>query len=140
MINLAAIANAYNPILLVVALGLSLYAGIKLKRATGLLLLISALIVYSLMYLDKYFLWWSTIGLDYSTHTATALAMCLFIGWVSRGKIIAGCLAGSLLAYCQLMVVLNYHSWADIVSTAAPVGLLLGALYYFSRYSRLLTL
>jgi hypothetical protein len=138
--NLASIANVYNPLLLLVSITLAVYWGFKFKSARGLVLVIFAIAVYAFMFLDNKYLIWPAVGLDYSTHTATALAMCIFIGTTVKNFFMKTVLAISLLAYCELMVVLSYHSWMDIVSTAVPVGLILSLIYYFAGKSRLLTI
>lgn len=128
MLSLPFICDLYNPLLLAVCIAV---CGIYIKQRSFLRLLRFfgiIFVVYGLMYIDKLLQWWPSFGLDYSTHTATALAMCLFIAAFVREQeikgrvLIFGVLGLSLIAYEQLMVVLNYHSWADIVSTAAVVG------------------
>ena len=138
--NLASVANVYNPLLLLTSIALAVYWGFKFKSARGLMLVTFAIVVYALMFLDNKYLFWPSVGLDYSTHTATALAMCIFIGTTVKNFFMKTVLALSLLAYCELMVVLSYHSWMDIVSTAVPVGLILSLIYYFAGKSRLLTI
>jgi len=138
MFSLAHIADIYNPLLLVISIALSIYWGIKFKSARGLMLVISAVVVYSLMFLDLNFKIWPSFGLDYSTHTATALAMCFFIGATLKKVWINILLLASLLAYGELMVILNYHSWLDIFSTGIVVGLVLYFIYFFLRNSRFL--
>lgn len=135
MSNLATLANAYNPILLLISLGLGVFLGIKYKSARVVLLVLSAVVVYSIMFLDNKFKLWGGMGLDYSTHTATSLAMCIFIGTSIRNTVMNIILALTLGGYCALMVALNYHSWADILSTAAVVGVLLSVLYYSANSS-----
>lgn len=83
----------------------------------------AAIVVYGLMFIDIKFGIWVYFGLDYSSHTATALAMCIFLGTAYKNLIVRIGLAVSLIAYCSLMVFLNYHSWADILSTAVVVAI-----------------
>ncbi len=136
--NLANVADAYNLLLLLISITLAIYWGVKFKSARGLMLIMSAVVVYSLMFLDIKFLIWPFVGLDYSTHTATALAMCMFIGTTAKKFFIKAVLALSLAAYFELMVILGYHTWTDIFSTAVPVGLILYLLYYLTGKNKLL--
>jgi hypothetical protein len=138
--NLANVADAYNPLLLLTSIALAIYWGFKFKSARGIILVLSAIIVYALMFLDNKYLLWPAAGLDYSTHTATALAMCMFIGATLKNVFTRIILAVSLVAYCELMVVLSYHTWMDIASTAVPVGLILFLLYYFTRENKFLAI
>lgn len=138
--NLANVADAYNPLLLLISIALAIYWTFKFKSAQGLMLVMFAIIVYALMLLDNKYLMWPLIGLDYSTHTATALAMCMFIGATAKKFFINVILAISLVAYCELMVILSYHTWMDIFSTAMPVGLILYLLYYFTRKNKIFTI
>lgn len=137
MISLANVANAYNPALLLLSVGLSVYVGFKYRSARGVLLVLSAVIVYALMFMDKRFSAWAALGLDYSTHTATALAMCIFIATTVGKRLVNIALALSLALYCCLMVFLNYHSWIDILTTGALVGTFISGLYYMTRKSKL---
>lgn len=136
---LAIVANAYNPTLLVFSIGISVYLGFKYKSGWGILFILSAFIVYSMMFVDKWYSIWASVGCDFSTHTATSLAMCLYIGISLRRRSINFLLAGTIIAYFEIMVILGYHNWADIISTAIPVGLILGALYYFMMNHLLFT-
>lgn len=138
MSALALIANAYNPSLLVISIFLSIFYGIKYRSFRGVLLFVTAIIAYSLMFIDKHFSLWDSVGLDYSTHTATSLGMCIFIGSTLKGNKSKITLIVSLLTYFQMMVVLNYHSWADILTTALPVGLLCGIMTIYAAKSKYL--
>lgn len=130
---LAIITNLYNPVLLIISIILSIKCLWISKNGRGLLFIFSAVIVYGLMFLDKSMGIWEGFGSDYSTHTATALAMCLFIGSTVNNKIITAVLVVSFVVYGEFMVLLNYHSWGHILSTAVVVGAFLGALYYATR-------
>ena len=59
--------------------------------------------------------------MDYSTHTALSLVLTLFLATGHRKY--RGLVAASFVAYLLLMLYQGYHTVADIVSTAAAVGL-----------------
>jgi hypothetical protein len=127
---LAKIADAYNPALLFISIVIALYFLAFKKDLHGLRLIVSAVIVYAIMFLDKKFSIWPAFGLDYSTHTATSLAMCLFICTAYKKTIVLIFLMLSLLMYAGTMVLLNYHSWSDIASTAFVIIVCLIPLYF----------
>ena len=124
--TLAIIADVYTPILALAALAILLRAPGRLQwQALGARmarLAAGALIAYGLMFLDNWLQLWPALGMDYSTHTAVALVLVMFIAahapnarwwcWIS------------LPAYAVLMLVLRYHTAADIVTTALAVGVL----------------
>lgn len=124
--TLDAIADAYTPLLALASLVLLLrplralqwqVLGLRLASLAA-----GALIAYGLMFMDDRLAIWPVAGLDYSTHTAVALVLVMFLsrhwpkarwpGWLS------------LCAYGLLMLYQQYHTVADIVSTAAAVGIL----------------
>jgi hypothetical protein len=88
--------------------------------------MVSLVLVYTIMFVDKHFEFWLGFGLDYSTHSALSLVlvMCLSVMW--RRLLVLWW--GSLLGYFLLMLYQQYHSVADIVST---VIVLVGLLYPF---------
>lgn len=90
--------------------------------------LFALVIAYSLMWADHAFLWWRAIGLDYSTHSAVALALAVVIGTSSRRFAIP--VAVTLFIYFALMIYQRYHTVADIASTVAALAGPLAALAY----------
>jgi len=80
----AFIADLYIPLLLL-SIVVSLFKrtignGFKAQIKDIGILLASVLVVYVLMFLDIALNLWSKLGLDYSTHTALALALlCFFV-------------------------------------------------------------
>jgi hypothetical protein len=79
--------------------------------------------VYLVHGLDRALGLWASAGLDYSTHTAVAVALAAALAARERRWLLA--LAPLLAGYALLMVRLGYHSWADIGTTAllvAPVA------------------
>lgn len=112
------ICNAITPLLLIALLGLPwLYAG-RLARRRFVILIVAQTAAgiaatYSLMAMDNLMHWWPRRGMDYSTHTAFALSLALPLlkhhhwAW-----------GGLLLFYGVCMNQLQYHSWADMLTTA----------------------
>lgn len=116
------VADAYTPLLLLIALldiALRWRAGDKLH---GFKLAYALVMVYGWMFIDKGLQLWHSLGLDYSTHTAAALALVICIAVRKRlaVKIVLGC---SLVLYGGLMHLLSYHTWLDMMSTASIIAL-----------------
>lgn len=119
--TLAIIADAYTPLLLLLALiDIARYwrCGNKL---CGTRLIYAVFVVYLWMFIDKYFQLWAILGLDYSTHLAAALALVIVIDG-GKQLITQLALASSLVAYSWLMFLLHYHSWSDMGSTLCIVA------------------
>ncbi|MBQ1783863.1 MAG: hypothetical protein II007_09445 [Gammaproteobacteria bacterium] len=81
--------------------------------------LIAAAIVYGLMLVDLWLGLWPRWGLDYSTHSALAIALVVQLWWLLPR--LRWLWLGSLLAYAALMRYQGYHSWGDMVTTALAV-------------------
>jgi hypothetical protein len=93
---------------------------------------VGALIVaYGLMWLDSVTGLWSRIGLEYSTHTAVAVALASAIFASSRGIGIAAYVLLGL--YISLMLYQRYHTVPDIASTAVAVGGPVFLLVYYTH-------
>jgi hypothetical protein len=128
------IADTYTPLLLMIALGVAIARAVGGQRWFWLRLLASALLVYGLMFADNRWHWWPALGLDYSTHTAAALALALFIGVGLHIRLVWILLGTSLLAYGELMFYLGYHTWMDMGATAAVIGAGLWLIYRAPDY------
>jgi hypothetical protein len=89
------------------------------------------LIAYGLMFLDLRLQIWPARGLDYSTHTAVALALVAFLSFNKPNLLILW--LGSLIAYLLLMLYQRYHTFSDIALTSViflvPVWLVLTFIY-----------
>lgn len=124
--TLDVIADAYTPLLALGCIGFLLQPLAKLH----LRLLVTrmarifagALVAYGLMFLDHWLQPWPAMGLDYSTHTAVALVLVMFLSTHSRQT--RWVWPASLVGYALLMMYQRYHTLADIVTTAIVVGLL----------------
>ncbi len=136
--TLDTIADFYTPLLALAALAFIVIALFKSQwRLAGqrLLTLTAALsVAYGLMFFDKHFKLWSSFGLDYSTHTAVALVLVVFLA-TNAPKLTTLWLV-SLLAYALLMLYQGYHTVSDIVVTGTvviiPVWLVLA--YFYQRW------
>ena len=71
--------------------------------------------IYAVAGIDVVFSLWGRSGLDYSTHTAFAVSLALSIG-LARPRW-AWALAIVILAHSTLLVLLDFHSPADIVTS-----------------------
>jgi hypothetical protein len=126
------VADSYAPLLGVTWLALVIQPAISRRWRQAfwrLALGFSTLVIaYSFMWADNAFLWWPSVGLDYSTHSAVALALAAAIGASSPRLRLP--VAATVLAYFLLMLHQRYHTIADIASTSAAVAAPLAALVY----------
>jgi hypothetical protein len=70
---------------------------------------------FGFMAIDNPIKLWLKLGLDYSTHSAVALVLVLFL-YLRKPKLCIYYIA-SLLLHFWLMVLLQYHSAPDVFST-----------------------
>jgi hypothetical protein len=124
--TLDSFADAYVP-LIAVASALHLVQSAiarrwRLVRRQGVLLLAGLAVAYGLMFLDAALSIWPTFGLDYSTHTAVALVLVIFLCSLSVKLIPVW--GASLMLYLALMLYQEYHTLADILTTILVVDLL----------------
>lgn len=123
--TLDTIADAYIPLLLLIAIltmtircisnQSTIIANLKILGS----LLLLCIVAYGLMFIDQRLGLWPSIGLDYSTHTATAVVLAYVLFLLFPG---AGLLTGaSLVMYAGLMIYQGYHSWSDILSTGIVI-------------------
>jgi hypothetical protein len=124
--TLDAIADAYTPLLALAALALLLrplfarhwqVLGARMTRLAA-----GAFVAYGLMFLDSRLQLWPAMGMDYSTHTAAALALVMFLA--AHAPTTRRACWISLAGYVLLMLYQRYHTVADIVTTAIVVGML----------------
>ena len=116
------VADSYNPLILLIALVLSLRAIhekkiVKALRNIGMLL-VTIIPVYALMLIDKKVEIWLSMGLDYSTHTALAAVITMYIAKETR---FALQIFTSTALYIGLMLYQEYHTLLDIVSTLVVI-------------------
>jgi len=116
------IADSYIPVLAIIAFLASVLVSsgsqnrvkIALIRLSGLSILLGA--AYGFMLLDNAYSIWPNLGLNYSTHTAVSLVLALFLVMLIPKLFLLW--SASLVVYCGLMLYQEYHSVADILSTA----------------------
>ncbi|MDP5253568.1 MULTISPECIES: hypothetical protein [unclassified Vibrio] len=116
---LAVIADLYTPVLIASLLvGVGAIANAQRPLLIGVLksLLVLLIWVYGLMILDTVLMIWPRWSLDYSTHTALALALIWALVKVRKAH--KKYSIASMVLYGQIMVVMNYHTWQDIITTA----------------------
>lgn len=120
--QLDSIADAVNPVLFVICSTSTIVSCSRDKNYIApIQLFLVVLAVYVLMFIDKLTSLWSNFGLDYSTHSAVALALVLYLILQWRNVLLRVCLAVVLLAYYALEVYQQYHSLMDIVTTVAAL-------------------
>ena len=116
------IADAYTPLLLLLALLDLVFRWRNNDKLHSLKLMSAVVVVYGWMLADTRFQLWHSLGLDYSTHTAAALALVIVIALGKRLAVKIP-LATSLVFYGCLMSALSYHTWADMLATAVIISL-----------------
>ena len=117
---LDAIADAINPSLLVLAL---VGPWIQTRKPPWVLwgrTFLSLAVVYAIQFADHQFMLWPRLGLDYSTHTAFAVAVIVSLGAFDKRWFVV--LLPVLVVYAGLMMYLGYHSLADILTAALVIG------------------
>jgi hypothetical protein len=113
-----AVCDSVNPILFLSSIGVIGYFLIKKNYKhslfVGLGTLYGLLVTYGILFIDKKVQFWERMGMDYSTHTAFAFALCSVIGIFMEKAVL---MAVILAAYIIAMLYQRYHTVADIAST-----------------------
>lgn len=131
------IADSYIPALTVLTLVLLIREGwingVPKAAQSFLRVLLSVFYVYSVMFTDEHFKIATSLGFDYSTHTALALVLVIYLalydtkskhgiefkhGTKLNGINLRALTIGSMLLYVWLMIYQSYHSITDITLTA----------------------
>jgi len=107
------LANAMIPLLGI----LLLYAGRRRSREVLVRVTVALAWAYVLHFLDRALAIWDGHLLDYSTHTAVAIAIGATLARLGRGWAVAT--IAIWVAYAALMVHARYHPLDDILTTAA---------------------
>ena len=123
--TLDAIADSYIPALALISLAVIAADAFRVQWRLVSLRIFAflgiALIAYSLMFLDGRLDIWPAFGLDYSTHTAVASGLVLFLSFcVPRWTVFW---IFSLISYALLMLYQRYHTIADIITTGLAVSI-----------------
>ncbi|WP_431687601.1 hypothetical protein [Hahella sp. NBU794] len=132
---LDAIADSYNPLLGLVTLMLLGYTLWRRRWAAAgrlsLTLFGGLAIAYTVRWVDHTLDIWPALGMDYSTHSAVAIVITLsLIAAAPRLRIPA---MSGLLGYALLMLYQEYHSVADILSTALVIAPMWWCVFLLSR-------
>lgn len=128
---LDAIADSYNPLLFVGYVIFSVIYWRRGDKGASIRGFSGIVIAYCLMFIDSTLGLWKSLDLDYSTHTAVAVALIVFhVHKRSLSSAPAISFMASLLAYCALMVYQEYHSVLDIVSTALVIAPFVAGSYW----------
>ncbi|TEW54422.1 hypothetical protein E2R68_09110 [Psychromonas sp. RZ22] len=109
---LITIANYYTPLL---ALFCVCFLNSKMNKQLGLSFLFAFFYIYSFAFIEARFSWWSSMGGDFSSHTAATMVMvCALLSFNYKVGLAAFI---SMLGYGWVMTMLSYHSWFDIFTT-----------------------
>ncbi|MGH3119378.1 MAG: hypothetical protein ACRDQ2_20160 [Gaiellales bacterium] len=119
------IADAVNPVLALLALVFPWLDREAIRRCGSrwsfwTRTLLSLAVVYAVMFADERFDLWSGLGLDYSTHTAFAVAITTSMSAMNRRWLLV--LVPVLVAYAALMIYLGYHSSLDTLAAALVIA------------------
>ena len=132
--QLDAIADGVNPALAILALVLPYlvrpshqYGRLAFLLSTG----VSMAVMYAIAWADRVAGLWSAFRLDYSQHTgfAAVLVFSLF-AWNRR---LGAALAIVLIGYVALMLYQQYHTIADMLTTALVVAPATMAIHLLGR-------
>lgn len=132
-----AICDSVNPILFLASIGVLSYFLFKRNYMNSVFvslgILYGLLVTYGVLFIDKKMHFWEGIGMDYSTHTAFAFAMCSVIGFFTKKPVIMSVI---LAVYVMAMLYQKYHTVSDIATTLLALSaLILPFLYLIKRIS-----
>ena len=133
--TLDAIADSVNPVLGIIALvwpWLRWRGAWRQATLNVIATLLSVAFAYAISALDARFGWWPSVGLDFSTHTAIAIALIVSVCSIKPSTWMVW--TAVLLGYFVLMVYQRYHTPADIFTTAMVIA---PPLAIARRYARL---
>ncbi len=129
--TLDTIADSYSPLLFIACVIRGAFRFKNNDRLVSLKGVAGILLCYLVMVIDNRFLFWQSLGLDYSTHSSVAFALAYFLvhrKW--RSGILQLAVTASLLAYYGLEIYQQYHSLADIVSTLVVIWPMIFGAYF----------
>lgn len=134
---LAIVADIYTPLIICLIVFELIFGDKSLAlhkqalRFRLLLLICMICSAFAFMAIDNMFKLWPKLGLDYSTHSAVSLVLILFLCLLKPSFIVY--YVSSLLLYFWLMIILNYHTVLDILSTVLIILLFNIVIYIFGR-------
>ncbi|OOV88138.1 hypothetical protein [Oceanospirillum linum] len=143
------LADIYTPLLAAGVFWMLYRSGFM--RAGAVFLPVSLLLVFIFSALDTYFGFWKSWGLDFSTHSAILIPfyqMLLVLMFLPDGKVsepafcwrarlrqgaalIAALISG--VGYGMLMIELDYHTLADILTTLISIYPLVWICFHLLR-------
>lgn len=121
---LDAVADSFNPLLTVVAIACPF---LRKPRTLGpaILYYLSAAAAIGFVYLiraiDARQQMWSSLGLDFSTHSAFAASLAVSMGAFHRRWVVPLVLA--VVLYFSLELIMRYHCLTDILSSSTVAAL-----------------
>lgn len=113
------IADAFNPLLAIVALAAPVFRKPRAWRSTILYLVSAGTaigIVYLIRALDSRHQIWASAGLDFSTHSAFTASLVVSLAAFHRRWLIP--LIVSMTSYFGLQLLMRYHGVLDILTSA----------------------
>ena len=120
---LDALADSFNPVLVVVTFAAPRFRQPRERRSTlaYTLSVIAAIgFVYLVRAIDERLGLWASVGLDFSTHSALAAVLAVSAGAFHRRWAVP--LGVALVLYFSLVLVMRYHGPLDIVTSAGLTG------------------
>lgn len=135
---LDAIADSYTPLLFIGCMISGVFRFKNNDKLASLKGLAGVLLCYLVMVIDHRFLFWESLGLDYSTHSSVAFALAYFLVYKQwRQRFLSFAVVASLSAYFWLEIFQRYHSIADIISTLVVIWpMIFGAYFLLDAFSR----
>ena len=134
-IILDTIADAYNIVLLMMAIIGGILDYRSGYRLSWLKCVAGIVICYLVMWFDQTTLLWSSFSLDYSTHSSVALALIVYlIHRVFFQKQPTLLFLGSLISYYLLEIYQDYHTPLDIITTVVVILPLLFCVYHYMSW------
>ena len=121
--TLDAVADAINPALVLFILFITWRYYVQKRTVPWAFLtatIVSIVIVYVIQYLDVRLSLWPALGLDYSTHTAFAAALISSLAFLNPRLL--SVLVPVFVLYAVLMMYLDYHTIADILTAAIVIA------------------
>lgn len=125
------IADSVNPTLGLLAIAVPWFRAYRSLRPPAWVRVAGAVLCVGVAYLgqaiDRLTGAWPAFSLDYSGHSAVCVALLVSLGHLSRRWTVVS--IGIGVAYALLMMYQGYHTLADIVTTATPIGLASAAVW-----------
>lgn len=133
--TLEVLADLYNPTLFASAIAFTFwYSRSKTQKTRAAIfylfeLTLYLVLVYGLQYIDNRIDLWPRFNLDYSTHSAFAVAM-IWPLWRHQSCLWRWLWPVSFGLYAALMIYMGYHTLEDIISTSAVLIILFLGIRY----------